>query len=52
MTPAQWLIAIPACLLAAAVIAFGCLILINLIFGDDLPEDTYADYCNEQDEMK
>lgn len=25
MTPAQWLIAIPACLLAAAVIAFGVL---------------------------
>jgi hypothetical protein len=43
---------IPLCILAAFAIAFGVLLIFRLFWGDDDDYDTYADYCNQQDEMK
>jgi hypothetical protein len=46
------LLLILACLVAAVPIALVGLWLLDRLFGEDLPNDTYYDFCQEQLERK
>ncbi len=37
-----------ACIVAAVLIALVGLWLLDRLFGEDLPDDTYYDFCQEQ----
>ncbi len=42
------LLLVIACIVAAVLIALFLLWLLDRLFGEDLPDDTYADFSEEQ----